>query len=73
MWGLQGGVDEGDEGGYGGTNGDGRRGGGEHTTQCTGDVLRNCAPEACRTLLNSATPINPIKKGGKRSVFHVHV
>ena len=29
---------------------------GEHPTQCTDDVLWNCAPEVCILLLTSATP-----------------
>ena len=35
--------------GPGGINGDGWRLdlGGEHTVQCTDDVLENCAPETC--------------------------
>ena len=40
------------EEGVGEINGDGSRGdgGGEHTVQCTGDVLSNCAPETCMIL-----------------------
>ena len=36
--------------------------GGEHTVQCTDDVLWNCAPETCIILLTSVTPTNSIKK-----------
>ena len=36
--------------------------GGEHTIPCTDDMLWNCAPEPCTTLLTSATPINSIKR-----------
>ena len=36
--------------------------GGEHTIQCTDDVLWNCASETCKILLTSVTPINSIKK-----------
>ena len=36
--------------------------GGEHTIQCTDDVLWKCAPESCLILLTSVTPINSIKK-----------
>ena len=32
--------------------------GGKHTTQCTDDVLRNCARESCIILLTSVTSIN---------------
>ena len=39
--------------------------GGEHTIQCTDDVLWNCAPETCVILLTSVTPINSIKVGEK--------
>ena len=35
--------------------------GGEHTIQCTDDVLWNCAPETCVILLTSVTPIHAIK------------
>ena len=35
---------------------------GEHTIQCTDDVLWNCAPETCIILLTIVTPIN-FKKG----------
>ena len=34
--------------------------GGEHTILCTGNVLENCAPETCITLLTSVTPVNSI-------------
>ena len=36
--------------------------GGDHTLQCTDDVLRNCAPETCVILLTSVTPLNSIKR-----------
>ena len=39
--------------------------GGEHTIQCTEDVLKNCAPETCIILLMSVTSINSIKKKKK--------
>ena len=29
--------------------------GGEHTVQRTGEVLQNCAPETCMTLLTNIT------------------
>ena len=32
--------------------------GGEHTTQCTDDVLWDCAPEAYVILLINVTPLN---------------
>ena len=35
--------------------------GGEHTIECTDDVLQNCAPETCIILSTSATPTNSIK------------
>ena len=37
--------------------------GGEHTVQCTDDVLWNCAAEICMFLLTSVTLINLTKKG----------
>ena len=37
-------------------------GGGEHTLQCTDDVMQNCAPETYRILLTSNLPINSIKR-----------
>lgn len=40
--------------------------GGEHTIQCTGDVLWNCAPEIRIILLISVTSINSIKIRGKK-------
>ena len=36
--------------------------GGEHTTQCTNDVLQNCTSETYITLLTNVTPTNSIKK-----------
>ena len=46
--------------------------GGEHTVECTDDMLWNSAPETCKILLTSVTPINSIKRGktikGGRSV-----
>ena len=36
--------------------------GGEHTIQCTDDVLQNCTPETYIILLSNVTPINSIKK-----------
>ena len=36
--------------------------GGEHTVQCTDDVLWNCAPETCIILLVSVVPISSMKK-----------
>ena len=53
----------------GGINGDGRRRdwGGEHKIQCTEDVLRNYAPEACIIFLTSVTPIHLIKR--KKKLF----
>ena len=36
--------------------------GGEHTIQCTDDVLWNRTPETCIILLTSVTPINSIKE-----------
>ena len=49
---------------YGGINGDRRRRdwGGEHTLQCTDDVLCDCAPEICIIVLTRVTPINAIKR-----------
>ena len=35
--------------------------GGEHTIQCTDDVLENCTPETYIISLNSITPVNSIK------------
>ena len=35
--------------------------GGEHTTQCIDDVLRNCTLEIFIILLNNVTLINSIK------------
>ena len=34
--------------------------GGEHTIQCTDDVLQNCTPETDIILLTNATPRNSI-------------
>ena len=47
-----------------GINGDGRRfdWGGEHTIQCTDNVLQNCTPKTYLILLTKLTPINSIKK-----------
>ena len=47
-----------------GRSGDGTRRdlGGEHTTQCTDDVLWNCASETCVILLTSVRPMNSIKR-----------
>ena len=42
-------------------------GGGAHTTQCTDDVLWDCAPETCVILLTSGSPINSVIK--KRITF----
>ena len=42
--------------------------GGEHTMQCTDDVLWNCAPETCKLLLTSVTAINSIKR--KKFLWH---
>ena len=39
--------------------------GGEHTVQCTDDVLQNCAPATCKILVTSVTPINSIKRKKK--------
>ena len=36
--------------------------GGEHTIQCTDDVLWNCIPETRVVLFTSVTPINRIKE-----------
>ena len=36
--------------------------GGEHTIQCTEDMLQNCTPECYVILLTGVTPINSIKK-----------
>ena len=36
--------------------------GGEHTIQCTDDVLQNCALETCTVLLTSVTSISSIKR-----------
>ena len=44
--------------------------GGEHTIQCTDDVLQNCAPETCIILLTSVTPINSIKRKMKKKRFN---
>ena len=45
-----------DGGGYGGINGDGDpTWGGEHTVQCTDDVLWKCTPESCIILLTEGT------------------
>ena len=38
--------------------------GGEHTVQCTDDVLWKCAPETCTILLSSVTP-NIFEKEGQ--------
>ena len=35
--------------------------GGEHTIQCTDDVLQNCIPESYMILFTNVTPINSIK------------
>ena len=43
--------------------------GGEHTVQCTDDVLWKCAAETCITLLTSVTQINSIKVKEKRLVM----
>ena len=40
--------------------------GGEHTIQCKGDVLWNCAPETCIIFLTSVTPINSMKRKIKK-------
>ena len=37
-------------------------GDGEHTIQCTEDVLQNCASETSNILLTSVTPINSKKR-----------
>ena len=39
---------------------------GEHTIQCTGDVLQNCSPEMYKNLVTSVTPINSIKRKIKK-------
>lgn len=49
---------------YRGINGD-LTWGGEHTIQCTDDVLWNCAPETCTLLLTSVTSMNSTKKQTK--------
>ena len=36
--------------------------GGEHTIQCTHDILQNCTPETYIILLTNATPINLMNK-----------
>ena len=36
--------------------------GGEHSIQCTGDILWNCALKTCIILLTSVTPINLIRR-----------
>ena len=40
--------------------------GGEHTVQCTEDILWNCAPETCIILLTCITPVNSIKRKKKQ-------
>ena len=44
--------------------------GGEHTVQCTENVLQNCTPETYIISLINVTPINLIKKtwGGRGSL-----
>ena len=42
---------------------------GEHTVECTDDVLWNCAPETCIISLTVVTSINSIKK--KEKEHHV--
>ena len=42
--------------------------GGEHTVQCTDDVLWNCTPETYIILLTNVTPINSIKRKTKQNV-----
>ena len=39
--------------------------GGEHTIQCTDDVLQNCELEICKILITNVTPIDSIKKEKK--------
>lgn len=34
----------------------------EHTSQCTGDMLWNCAHEPCIILLTIVAPVNSIKR-----------
>ena len=46
---------------------------GEHTIQCTDDVLWNCAPETCIILLTSVTPINSIKKKLRLQIKYVPI
>ena len=41
---------------------------GEHTIQCTCDVLWNCAPETCIVLLTKVTPINSRKRKNNASL-----
>lgn len=36
--------------------------GGEHTVECTHDMLRNCTPETCIILLTGVTLVNSIKR-----------
>ena len=36
--------------------------GGDHTIQCTDDVLCKYVPETCLTSLTSITPINSLKR-----------
>ena len=48
--------------------------GGEHTVQCTDDVLQDCAPEACIILLTCVTPVNLIKsKENEGSEARLHM
>ena len=67
----------GGRGGLGGFHGDGQRPdwGGEHTLQCTDDVLWSCVPETCIILLTSVIilltnvyPINSIKRKNKKII-----
>ena len=44
---------------------------GEHTVECTDDVLWNCAPETCIILLISVTPINFMKRKKRLMSFHL--
>ena len=39
--------------------------GGQRTTQCTDDVLKNCTPETYILLLSGVTPISSINKINK--------
>ena len=43
--------------------------GGEHTTQCTGDMVRNWAPKTCIILLTCGTPINSIKRKKEKCLW----